>query len=218
MRMLFNKGYRHPGQARWRSLFLFLSLLALLAAGCRERTPQLQPLAASDTVLAFGDSLTYGTGAGSDESYPARLEQLIRRPVINAGVPGEVTEAGLSRLPALLDRYRPALLILCHGGNDLLRRSGEEQAAENLRAMVRLARERGVEVVLLGVPKPGLSLAPPDFYAGIAREFDLPYDADTLSDILADRSRKSDYIHPNALGYRQLAEAVEALLQAAHAL
>jgi lysophospholipase L1-like esterase len=197
---------------------LLTSVLVLLAAGCRERPPQLRSLPENAAILAFGDSLTHGTGADASESYPIRLEQLIQRPVINAGVPGEMTAEGLVRLPQLLDRYRPALLILCHGGNDLVRRTGEEQAANNLRAMIRLARERGVDVVLIGVPKPDLSLAPPLFYASIAGEFTIPYDDDTLAGILSDRSRKSDYIHPNALGYQQLAEAVHALLQAARAL
>jgi len=197
---------------------LFACLLALLGSGCWEQTPRLAPLAPSALVLAFGDSLTYGTGADRDESYPARLEQLISRPVVNAGVPGEVTAEGLARLPQLLERYRPALLILCHGGNDLLRRTGEEQAAENLRAMIRLARAQGVEIVLLGVPKLDLGLAPPDYYAGIAAEFAIPYDGEALAEILADRSLKSDYIHPNAAGYRQLAEAVANLLTEAQAL
>jgi lysophospholipase L1-like esterase len=199
-------------------LVLLASVLVLQSAGCRERPPQLRLLPENATVLAFGDSLTHGTGDGANEGYPYRLEQLIHRPVINAGVPGEVTAEGLVRLPDLLDRYRPDLLILCHGGNDLLRRTGEEQVADNLRAMIRLARERGVDVVLIGVPKPDLSLAPPPFYASIAGEFAIPYDGDTLADILSDRAHKSDYIHPNALGYRQLAEAVHTLLQAAHAL
>jgi lysophospholipase L1-like esterase len=84
--------------------------------------------------------------------------------------------------------------------------------------MIRLARKRGVDVVLIGVPKPDLSLAPPPFYASIAGEFTIPYDGVTLSGILSDRARKSDYIHPNALGYRHLAEAVHTLLQAARPL
>lgn len=197
---------------------LLACLLALLAAGCREQTPQLSPLAPAARVLAFGDSLTFGTGAEEDESYPARLEELIRRPVLNAGVPGEVTAEGLTRLPQLLERYRPALLILCHGGNDLLRRTGEERAAENLRRMVSLAKEQGVDVVLLGVPRPDLGLAPPDYYARIAEELAIPYDGKALTDILGDRSLKSDYIHPNAAGYQQLAVAVAELLKSARAL
>ena len=215
---MLRKDCRSIWPSRWSALVLFASVLVLLAVGCRERPPQLRSLPENATILAFGDSLTHGTGADANKSYPFRLEQLIQRPVINAGVPGEVTAEGLVRLPDLLDRYHPALLILCHGGNDLLRRTGEEQVADNLRAMIRLAREQGVDVVLIGVPRPDLGLAPPAFYASIAGEFAIPYDGDTLAGILSDRARKSDYIHPNALGYRQLAEAVHTLLQTARAL
>jgi lysophospholipase L1-like esterase len=201
-----------------RLALLGVLLLLVLPAACRDRTPPLPSLAPAATVLAFGDSLTAGTGAEDFESYPARLQQLIGRSVVNAGRPGELSAEGVARLPALLDRYQPQLLLLCHGGNDLLQHRDEAQVAENLRAMVRLARERGVAVLLLGVPKPGLSLSPPAYYGEIAREFSLPYDGETLGEILSDRTLKSDPIHPNARGYERLAAAVADLLHKARAL
>src|ERR1700682_4354310 len=94
--------------------------------------------------------------AGEDESYPAQLEKLIGRRVVRAGVPGEVTAQALQRLPGALDEYSPRLLILCIGGNDFLRRLGNGQAEHNVRAMVQLAKGRGVGVVLIGTPEPGL--------------------------------------------------------------
>jgi len=172
------------------------------------------PLLASDAViLAFGDSLTFGTGAAPTESYPAILERLVGRRVVNSGVPGEVTGQGLSRLPELLEREKPALLILCHGGNDLLRRLDQQQTGNNLRAMIQLARDRGVAVVMIAVPTPGLSLSPPSFYREIAAEMKTPIEEKTLPTILSDRSLKSDYIHPNAAGYRRLAESIAALMK-----
>ena len=108
--------------------------------GCGER-PKLERLPADAVVLAFGDSLTFGTGAAESESYPAQLEKLIGRRVVRAGVPGEVTAQALARLPAALDEHAPRLLLLCIGGNDFLRRLGNRQAERNVREMVKLAQE-----------------------------------------------------------------------------
>ena len=191
--------------------------LCLLLAGCTPQ-PELEPLAADAVVLAFGDSLTFGTGAGTGESYPEVLSGLIGRTVVNAGVPGEVSTDGLLRLHALLDREQPALLLLCHGGNDQLQRLDPARLADNLRAMIREARDRNIAVVLIAVPAPGLSLRPLPLYAGIADEFGLAADLETVADILGDRALKSDYIHPNAAGYRRLALAVADLLRAAGAV
>ncbi len=192
-------------------------ILCLVLAGCTP-PPELEPLAADAVVLAFGDSLTFGTGAGPGESYPEVLSGLIGRTVVNAGVPGEVSTDGLLRLPALLDREQPTLLLLCHGGNDQLQRLDPARLADNLRAMIREARDRNIAVVLIAVPAPGLSLRPLPLYAGIADEFGLAADLETVADILGDRALKSDYIHPNAAGYRRLALAVADLLRAAGAV
>ncbi len=188
-------------------------LLVLALAACGHGTPKLTKLPTDAAVLAFGDSLTFGTGARPESSYPALLEKLIGRKVWSAGVPGELSSGGLERLPSALDQYQPRLLILCHGGNDFLRKLDEKQTEANLRAMIQLARQRGIEVVLIAVPKPGLFPSPPDFYAGIAKEFSLPYDDMALKTILRDNALKSDIAHPNATGYASLAEAIAALLK-----
>jgi len=199
-----------------KNLFLVFSLL-LLTAAC-SKSPQLPPLSPSATILAFGDSLTAGYGASEAESYPTNLAQLTARRVINAGIPGEVSADGLLRLPEVLEREKPALLILCHGGNDLLRHLDQRQLADNLRGMVKLAREKGVGVVLIAVPAPDLSLKPPPLYEEIAKEFDLPLESKTLAKIMGKGSLKSDHIHPNAAGYRKLAEALFSLLNKSGAL
>ncbi|HEY6837915.1 MAG TPA: arylesterase [Geobacteraceae bacterium] len=201
-----------PPYSALRSLAAVFLLFCTFAGGCSPTTA-LPALPADAVVLAFGDSITYGTGAAAQESYPAVLAVLINRRVVNAGVPGEITSEGLARLPEVLDREKPALLILCHGGNDILRHLDERQTAENLRAMVRLARERGIAVVLLGVPAFSLSLTPPPFYREVATETGIPFDGKSLPRILGKGSLKSDYIHPNAAGYRELAQAVAKLLR-----
>ena len=181
--------------------------------------PTVEPLAADATILAFGDSLTAGTGAKRDQAYPTQLDAMLSQKVVNAGVPGETTAGGLQRLPGVLAQHSPALVVLCLGGNDMLRKLDRGQAKANLASMIRMIRDRGAQVVLLGVPEPGLLLlSAPAFYAELAEEFGLPYDGETLPNILADRSLKSDPIHPNAEGYRELAGAVRTLLAEAGAI
>ena len=189
---------------RWA--FILLALLSL-ALGCSER-PKLERLSSDAIVLAFGDSLTFGTGATEEESYPAQLERMIGRRVVRAGVPGEVTAQALARLPSALDEHAPRLVLLCIGGNDFLRRLGNQQAERNVREMVRLARSRGIAVMLIGTPEPGFTVTPPAFYSTIAREYRLPYEEGIIGQVLRDAALKADPIHPNARGYRIIAERV----------
>jgi len=196
----------------------FLLLVALAALASCGKPPKLPALAPDAVVLAFGDSLTYGTGASEDESYPAQLAHMIGRKVARAGVPGEVSADGLKRLPDALDEHEPRLLLLCHGGNDFLRRFSKQQVAANVRAMIGLARARGIAVVLIGTPEPGLAVSPPEFYSEIAREFGIPYESGVIGKILRDASLKSDPIHPNARGYRLIAERVAEVLKISGAL
>jgi lysophospholipase L1-like esterase len=207
MRSLFHSHLQAMSACR----FLLLALAFALAA-CGERA-KLDRLPSEAVVLAFGDSLTFGTGASEAESYPAQLEQLIGRRVVRAGVPGEVTAQALERLPGALDEHAPRLLLLCIGGNDFLRRAGNAQAERNVREMVKLAKSRGVNVLLIGTPEPALLPSPPAFYAAVAKEFGVPYEESVITEVMKDASLKSDPIHPNARGYRLIAERLAALLK-----
>lgn len=197
---------------------LLLAALALAFLAACGKVPVLPVLGANDTVLAFGDSLTHGTGASPTQAYPAQLAALIGRKVVNAGVPGEISEDGLKRLPEALEEHQPKLLILCHGGNDFLRKLGDDAAAGNVRAMIRLAQSKGIAVMLMATPKPGLSPSPPKFYAEIAKEFAIPIEDSVLADVLSTNSLKSDLVHPNAQGYQRMAEALAALMKKAKAI
>jgi lysophospholipase L1-like esterase len=170
-------------------------------------------LSESSVVVAFGDSLTAGSGASTTESYPSVLADLIGCRVVNAGVPGEESSAALQRLPAVLQEERADLVILCEGGNDMLRRQEDGIIRRNLDAMVCMAQAVGADVILIGVPRPGLLLRVPSFYRQIADKNGIPCDSKTLARILSSPSLKSDYVHPNAAGYRRLAESVAALIR-----
>lgn len=198
---------------------ILLALLIFIAglAGC-TKSPKLAFLAPNATILAFGDSLTFGTGAQPAESYPAILATLTGRQVINAGVPGETSADGRDRLDQAFNESRPALLILCMGGNDFLRKVPEAETVENLRAMLELAKSRQIPALLIATPRPGLGIAVPAFYAELAKQYAVPLETEALESILSKNSLKSDLIHPNASGYRQLAEVIAKALKQAGAL
>ncbi len=197
--------------------FLLCGLFALLPLAC-SRQPQLPPLASDAVILAFGDSLTFGTGAGDAQSYPEMLAGLTGRKVVNAGVPGEISKDGLERLPGVLEEVQPDLLILCHGGNDMLRRQDQQQLRANLAGMLQLARDQGIAVVLVAVPEPGLALKPPALYEELAKEFAFPLEKETIISILKKSELKSDQVHPNAAGYQRMAESFADLLRKSGAL
>jgi lysophospholipase L1-like esterase len=182
-------------------------LAAFFFIGCGN-DPKLQLLADDAVILAFGDSLTYGTGAAKGASYPSVLANLTGLKVINKGIAGEQTAQGLKRLPAVLDETNPDLVILCHGGNDILRRSSKDQARQNLEAMIGLIRASGAQVLLLGVPDFGLFLTAADFIDQAAENTQVAYISELLPDLQGNRSIKSDNVHFNAEGYAQLAQGI----------
>lgn len=191
--------------------------VAFVLAAC-DRAPTLPKLNPHDVIVAFGDSLTHGTGASTDTAYPAVLAALTGRTVINAGIPGDTTTTALQRLPAVLDTHKPRLVLLCLGGNDMLRKQPEAATENNLRLLVQTIRASGAEVVLIGVPEPKLFGGAPDFYARVADELRLPLEDEIFVDVLKDNRLKADPIHANAAGYRVVAERLAEFLREAGAL
>ena len=200
-----------------RSWALACCLLLFALAGC-ERAPTLSRLNPHDVIVAFGDSLTYGTGAAPESAYPAVLAGLTGRTVINAGVPGETTADGLKRLPGVLAEHKPRLVLLCLGGNDLLRRVPEAETETHLRLLARTIRESGAELVLIGVPEPRLFGGAAPVYARLAGELGVPLEEAVFVDVLKDNRLKSDPVHANAAGYRVVAERLAEFLRESGAL
>ena len=200
---------------RTRPIYLLLLVAMLCACGDDYK---MQKIPAGVPILAFGDSLTRGNGAEPAESYPAVLARLSGREIINAGISGEESAAGLERLPALLTQHKPALLILCHGGNDFLRKKSVDKLEQNLRSMIALAEEDNIPVVLLGVPNLGIFLSSAEVYAKVAESSKVLFIEDVIADVLSDKSMKSDAVHPNKHGYKRMAETIFTTLQKAGAL
>lgn len=188
---------------------ILLSILLLSACDSGQIFHKLRP---NSVILTFGDSLTYGTGADPGLSYPEQLKRLIARKVTSAGVPGELSADGLRRLPGVLDEVDPDLVILCLGGNDLLQRLDQQQLKNNLRLMFEAINQRGIPMIMIAVPQPNLLLSDPPLYKELAEELNIPLVEGVVGKILRDSELRSDQVHPNAAGYRKLAEAVADLL------
>ncbi len=186
-----------------------LSSLVLLACG---RRPKLSALPAGTTVLAFGDSVTHGTGADRGEDWPTLLAGLTGWQVINAGVPGDTAAAGTARIQALLDEHKPKLVIIEIGGNDFLRRRPADAVKRDLKTLVDASRAAGAIPLLIGVPEPSVMAVvagkPTDspIYAELGKEEKIPVISDVFSDVLSRPELRADTIHPNAAGYRRLAD------------
>ncbi|MDQ5881331.1 MAG: acyl-CoA thioesterase [Pseudomonadota bacterium] len=198
---------------------LLQAMLAGMAVAACGRTPKFAAVPAGSTVLAFGDSVTFGTGAAPGQDWPTLLAAMTGWRVINAGVPGDTAEAARQRIALLLEEHRPALVIVELGGNDFIRRRAQKLVKEDLRQILATIRGSGARAVLVAVPELSLLGAvtrrPDDapIYAELAKEEKLPLIAEVFAEILARPELCADQIHPNAQGYRQMAEGFQAALK-----
>lgn len=187
----------------------------MLSSGC-GREPAYASLPPGSVVLALGDSVTFGTGAGEGEDYPARLAEITGWSVHNHGVPGDTSAGARARFDAALAEAQPALVIVEIGGNDFLRRQPVVAVKENVRAILQRAKAAGIPVVLVATPAfsplgAAVGLLPDaPLYAELADEERVPLVPDVFARVLSDAELKSDPIHPNAAGYRRLAEGIAA--------
>jgi len=198
---------------------LLVALAAAPLAACGRKTPRYPAIAAGSTVLALGDSLTFGTGAAAEAGYPTRLADLTGWTVVNAGVPGNTSAQAHERLPPLLTEHAPRLVLLSIGGNDFLRQVPEEQTRINIAAMLGEIGATGAQAVLIAVPRPAVmaalfgSLDDHPLYEALATEHRVPLFASGWARVLSDPRLKADRIHANAEGYERFARELHAFLR-----
>ena len=170
-------------------------------------------------ILIVGDSLSAGYGLTAGEGWVDLLAKKLAREkisaaVTNASISGDTTAGGLSRLPALLSKYRPTHVVIELGGNDGLRGSPVAAAKANLLKMTELSKSAGAKVLIVGMQMP------PNFGASYTAQFEAMY-ADTakvtgsalvprfLEKIGADLSKfQPDRIHPIAAAQPTLLDTV----------
>lgn len=200
-----------------RGLLWFLLLALAPAAAC-----------AAPKVLVLGDSLSAAYGIELQDGWVAMLQQRIRNEalpheVVNASISGETTAGGLARLPELLQRHEPALVLIQLGGNDGLRGQPVARLADNLARLVELSAAAGAQAVLFEM------MIPPNYgpayterftrsFNEVGERLEVPVVPFFLMAIAQDAGRfQADGIHPTAEAQPELLDAVwpyvEPLLQ-----
>ena len=123
---------------------------------------------------------------------------------------------GAKRLAPLLEDSNIKLMILCFGGNDIIQGLSKENLKNNLKTMIHMAKEKNIEVLLISVPNLNIfGLSAMELYEEVADEEHIPLLSGMLANVLSQPSLKSDQIHPNALGYKIMAEKIYEKLQQA---
>ena len=199
-------------------------LLLLLAGGARAAAPL-----PAGSILVVGDSLSAGYGLPDGVAWPSLLAgRLVQRApewtLVNAAISGDTSAGGRARLPALLERQRPALVLIELGANDALRGQPLDATADNLRAMVAAARAAGARVGLIGMQ------IPPNFgpvytrqfrelFKKVAAEAGVPLLEFLLEPIATDPAMfQDDGIHPTAAAQAPIADHVARWLESAFGL
>lgn len=165
------------------------------------------------TIVAFGDSVTLGTGATSGNGYVNVLERRIGQPIINAGVSGDTTASALARLDSSVLSLNPDVVIVFLGGNDVLRGVSNVVMFENLRQIIERIQDSGAEVVLVGVHGSVFLSDLEDDYRNLALSTGAHYVPGAFVGILGNPVLMSDLVHPNNAGHELLAERILPVLQ-----
>lgn len=209
MRMLPMRWNVLPGLVRLGSAWLLLALSMLAPAWAHAKGP----------VLVVGDSLSAAHNLPADTGWVTLLERRLKdmkagTAVVNASISGETTAGALTRLPGLLSRHRPAVVVIALGGNDALRGLTPVQLRANLDRMVVLSQQADAKVLLVGIDVPP-NYGPAyrqrlrDTYADLARVHAtglLPFLLEGVA--LAPGMMQADGLHPTAQAQPRLLENV----------
>lgn len=196
-------------------LSLLLSVVGLF--------PCTSPASESPVLLILGDSLSAGYGMNREDSWVHLLDLRLQEQgysyrILNSSISGDTTQGGLSRLPRLLDRYQPVIVIIELGGNDGLRGINPDVTRKNMTRMVQLSQDVGAKVLLTGIK------LPPNYgqaylqqfeslYADIAAEYDtllVPFFMDGV--VFEAGMLQADGIHPSEKGQPVLLDNVWSVL------
>ncbi|MDA8614177.1 arylesterase [Gammaproteobacteria bacterium] len=198
------------------SLALLLGILLVLPPPVNSSGPIKENMLIG---VILGDSLSAGYGVKLDESWPSILEKNLNNEgihikIVNAGISGDTTSGGLFRLPKLLEEHQPNLVILELGGNDGLRGMSIEKVIKiNLDTMIKMSKDAGAEVVLVGVELPPnygnkYTSQFKNMYAELANKYHLNLIEGSIKEMVASNLMQADGIHPNINGHLMVEQEV----------
>lgn len=202
---------------------LLLLVLLLLPMSCVVADTSDAPESAP-AIVVVGDSLSAAYGMQMTESWPSLLQQRLSaegfpHQVVNSSITGETTQGGRSRLPRLLSRHHPELVIIELGGNDGLRGLPLEVTRGNLSAMIEASQDSGAQVMLFEMripPNYGAAYTKKfhQSYAELAEKYDVTLQPFILENIaLEPGMMQADGIHPTAQAQPVILDQVWSVLE-----
>ncbi|WP_150464620.1 arylesterase [Francisella sp. XLW-1] len=157
-----------------------------------------------ETIVAFGDSLTAGYGVDKYDNYPSQLSRMIGEPVINMGVSGETTGQALLRIEDVV-QANPKIVMVSLGANDLRKRIPAKEAFANLKRIVNILQANGALVIIGGLDIPYYKNDYAEDYINFAKSYGCLLVPNVLEGIIGNKDLMVDAVHPNAKGYRIMA-------------
>lgn len=204
--------------------FLWLLLLSVVLAPAFAADAAKTTAATKPVILVLGDSLSAGYGLDAGDGWVHLLEQKLKsqglpHAVVNASISGETTAGGLARLPALLDRHKPQLVLVELGGNDGLRALPVKAMRSNLESIVALSAKANATAVLfeMRIPEnygPTYSELFTRTFTDVAQANKVPLVPFLLAGFATDpASFQDDGIHPSAKVQPQILDSIWPSLQ-----
>jgi acyl-CoA thioesterase-1 len=196
-----------------KTLFIYL-LFVLFSFQLQAAEPERKNL------LIVGDSLSAAYGIDSDAAWVELLKDRLEQEtpgswnVANASISGETTDGGLRRLPDLLEKHDPAIVVIELGGNDGLRGFPPDVIRNNLARMIELSQQHKAEVLLVGIEippnyGPRYTTAFANVYSSLAEEYNLAFLPFFLADVYdGEAMMQADGIHPTAKAQPQLLDNI----------
>jgi lysophospholipase L1-like esterase len=183
---------------------IILSCAALVFSGCAKiNVTNIE--SRGTNIVCFGDSITVGFGAPEGKDYPSALAKMISAPVINAGLNGDISSEALKRLDSDVLEKDPLLVIVEFGGNDFLRQIPLEETVSNMEEMVKRIHAAGAMVAIADISTSIVMGQYGKEYKALSKKYQTAFIPKLLDGIVTDPELKSDFIHPNAQGYKIIA-------------